>query len=216
MTEQTELELPPPAAPEGRRRRRPVFAGLSRNEIIAGLLVLVAVIWGMWVTRELVKPRQDRIVVARLSSIVGDYVQAQARSISPPAQVEAEMRKFMESLDAELAQRARAGEVVLVGEAVLTKNVPDITDNLREAVYASGISRPRQASTAELQHLQEQALAAARSQEVMAPPAMMPMEYPGFVAPGDMPTIPGTPAPQSGSLAPSVSTFDGSGGDAGQ
>src|SRR3546814_14289436 len=95
----------------------------------------------MWVTRELVKPRQDRIVAARLSSIVGDYVQAQARSASPPAQVEAEMRKFMESLDSELAHRAKKGEVVLVGEAVLTKNVPDITDTLRDAVYASEIGR---------------------------------------------------------------------------
>src|SRR3546814_8028940 len=112
----------------------------------------------MWVTRELVKPRQDRIVAARLSSIVGDYVQAQARSASPPAQVEAEMRKFMESLDSELAHRAKKGEVVLVGEAVLTKNVPDITDTLRDAVYASGIARPRQASRSEEHTSELQAL----------------------------------------------------------
>src|SRR3546814_3437150 len=102
MAEQTERKLPPPPVPDAARRRRPVFGGRSRAQILAGLLVLCALIWGMWVTRELVKPRQDRIVAARLSSIVGDYVQAQARSASPPAQVEAEMRKFMESLDSEL------------------------------------------------------------------------------------------------------------------
>src|SRR3546814_2449569 len=107
----------------------------------------------MWVTRELVKPRQDRIVAARLSSIVGDYVQAQARSASPSAQVEAEMRKFMESLDSELAHRAKMGEVVLVGEAVLTKNVPDITDTLRDAVYRS------EEHTSELQSLMRRSYA---------------------------------------------------------
>src|SRR3546814_12470067 len=83
----SDLELPPPTVPDAPRRRRPVFGGLSRAQILAGLLVLCALIWGMWVTRELVKPRQDRIVAARLSSIVGDYVQAQARSAAPPAPV---------------------------------------------------------------------------------------------------------------------------------
>lgn len=215
MVEQTELELAPPASPEAGPRRRPVFAGLSRAQILAGLLALAATIWGMWVTRELVKPRQDRIVAVRLSSIVGDYVQAQARSASPPAQVEAEMRKFMEALDSELAQRARKGEVVLVGEAVLTKNVPDITDNLRDAVYASGITRPRQASAADLQRLQDEAMAAAQ-QAAMPPQAMMPMEYPGPSAPGDMQAMPGASGMQYGPPAPSVSTFDGSGSHVGQ
>src|SRR3546814_17796814 len=98
------------------------------------------------------------------------------------------MRKFMESLDSELAHRAKKGEVVLVGEAVLTKNVPDITDTLRDAVYASGIARPRQASAADLQRLQDQAMAAA-GQEAPPPQAMMPMEYPGHVAPGDIQEI---------------------------
>lgn len=214
MTDQTEPELPLPAALHARPRPRPAFAGFSRVQILAGLLMLGMMIWGMWVTRELVKPRQDRIVAVRLSAIVGDYVQAQARSASPPAQVEAEMRKFMESLDTELAQRARKGEVVLVGEAVLTKNVPDITDSLRDAVYASGIARPRQASAAELQRLQDQAIAGAG--QAAPPPAMMPMEYPGPLAPGDMHAPPGAPAPQYGPPAPTVSTFDGSGGYAGQ
>lgn len=212
MVEQTELELAPPVSPEERPHRRAVFAGLSRAQILAGLLVLGAAIWGMWVTRELLKPRQDRIVAVRLSSIVGDYVQAQARSASPPAQVEAEMRKFMEALDSELTQRARKGEVVLVGEAVLTKNVPDITDNLRDAVYASGITRPRQASAADLQRLQDEAMVAAQ-QAAMPPQAMMPMEYP---APDDMQAMPGAPGMQYGPPAPSVSTFDGSGSHVGQ
>ena len=158
MAEQPELDLPAPAAPPPPRRRRASFAGFTRSQILMGLVVLAALVWGMWVTKELFAPRQDRIVSARLSSIVGEYVQAQARSASPPAQVEAEMRRFMASLDTELQRRSAGGQIVLVGEAVLTKNVPDITDNLRQAVYASGVARPKQASAAELQQLEQQAI----------------------------------------------------------
>src|SRR3546814_16802393 len=107
----------------------------------------------MWVTKALITPKQERIVSARLSSIVGEYVQAQARSTSPPAQVEAEMRTFMASLDKELERRSSGGEIVLVGEAVLTKKVPDITDKLKEEAYASGVARPKQATALSIKTL---------------------------------------------------------------
>ena len=82
-------------------------------QILAGLILLATVVWGMWVTKTLVTPKQDHIVSARLSSIVGEYVQAQARSTSPPAQVEAEMRGFMASLDKELQRRSAGGTALL-------------------------------------------------------------------------------------------------------
>ena len=89
MAEQPELDLPlphprhpTPAAPRG-------FAGLTRAQLMLGVLLLGVAIWAMWVTRSLASPHQERIVSARLSSIVGEYVTAQARSAAPPAQVEA-------------------------------------------------------------------------------------------------------------------------------
>src|SRR6218665_2632316 len=111
MAEQPELDLPAPPVPPTPRRRRAIFAGFTRPQILIGMLVLAALIWGMWVTKALVAPKQDRIVSARLSSIVGEYVQAQARSASPPAQVEAEMRNFMASLDKELQRRSAGGQI---------------------------------------------------------------------------------------------------------
>ncbi|RIA46274.1 type F conjugative transfer system protein TrbI [Hephaestia caeni] len=139
-----ELDLPAPshrAAP----RRKFRFAGLTSWQLagIAALLAIVA--WGMWVTRTLLTPSQERIVAVRLSGLVGEYVQAQARSASPPEQVEREMRAFMASLDDQMAKRAERGETVLVAEAVLTRNVPDVTDEVRRAVYTSGIAIPRPA-----------------------------------------------------------------------
>lgn len=140
MTHQRELDLPLPAARNS--ARRVLFAGLTLAQLGLGVLAIAAIIWAMWATRLLLAPEAQRLASARLSEIVGEYVQAEARSAAPPAQVEAEMRRFMASLDRELGRRSGNGQVVLVGEAVLTRNIPDITDDLRRAVYASGVRRP--------------------------------------------------------------------------
>lgn len=158
MAEQPELDLPPVtqsaprACPTARKRG---FGGFTRSQILVGLLLLALVVWGMWVTRALTAPKQEHIVSARLSALVGDYVEAQRFSGSPPDRVQAEMRAFMASLDKELQRRSAGGQVVLVGEAVLTRNVPDITDSLKKAVFAAGVPVPKRASSEELQRLQE-------------------------------------------------------------
>ena len=140
MADQPELDLPLPAtsaAPAPVVRAKRGFGGFTRAQLVLGAALVVALIWSMWVTKALVGPREEHIVKASLSSIVGEYVTAQARAASPPAQVEAEMRAFMASLKQELQRRSADGQVVLVGEAVLTENVPDITDSLKKAVYAT-------------------------------------------------------------------------------
>lgn len=159
MSDQPQLDLQaPPTAPKAAAPARSGrgFGGFTRAQLVMGAILIVALIWAMWVTKALVEPREEHIVKASLSNIVGEYVSAQARSASPPGQVEAEMRAFMSSLDHELQRRGAGGQVVLVGEAVLTKNVPDITDSLRKAVYASGVRQPRPASAQEMQQLQQQ------------------------------------------------------------
>jgi len=216
MAEQTELDLPAPPPVPPRPTRRTFFAGLTRAQMMGGLLILGALVWGMWVTKLLIAPKQDRIVSARLSSIVGEYVQAQARSTSPPAQVEAEMRKFMASLDNELQRRSSGGQIVLVGEAVLTKNVPDITDKLKQAVYASGVSRPRPATAAELQRLEDQAMMQVQPQAPLpaAPGAAGSVDP--MAASQMAPVMPPAPSPQYAPPAASVSTFGGPDGNGGR
>ena len=205
MAEQTELDLPTPSAHQPLRRAQARgFAGLTRNQLVTGILVLAAAIWPMWVTKQLIKPHQDQIVSARLSGIVGEYVQAQARSAAPPGEVEAEMRRFMATLDQELQRRSAKGQVVLVGEAVLTKNVPDITADIKKAVYASGIQFPRAASAQELQLLQQQQLAAAQPQGASGSATLNPMAQAMPPRSNDV-----------ASIAPSTATAAFGGGDAG-
>ncbi len=226
MAEQPELDLPSgsSSAPEAvAAKRRTVFAGFTKAQIIIGALTLLAIIWCMWVTKALVAPKQDHIVSARLSSIVGEYVQGQARSASPPAQVESEMRTFLASLDRELQRRSANGQVVLVGEAVLTKNVPDITESLKAAVYASGIARPKAASAEDLQRLEQLGAAQMPAQPtVTAQPFGPAATIDPMVAAQGMPpqAMPAQAPPQQPTQyeAPgaTVSTFGGPDGNGGQ
>ncbi|MBL7372831.1 TrbI F-type domain-containing protein, partial [Escherichia coli] len=91
--DQPQLDLPPPSAPETRAAKRRVgFGGFTRVQMLILLLLVAAIIWGMWVTRALTQSKQDHIVSARLSALVGDYVEAQRFSGSPPDRVRAEMQ----------------------------------------------------------------------------------------------------------------------------
>lgn len=203
MTQQPELDLPSPtsSAPGAvAPRRRTIFAGFTRTQLLTGALAIGVLVWGMWVTKSLISSPEEHIVSARLSAIVGEYVQAQAHSAAPPERVEAEMRRFMALLDEELQRRSRKGEIVIVGEAVLSRNVPDITDSLKKAVYASGITLPDKASAREILLLGEQALRAP------APPAS---ENPFGAAPASFDQPPMIPNAYPGA---SASTFGGPNG----
>lgn len=222
MAEQPELDLPPVPTPAPRNMsavHKAGFGGFSRQQILIGMFVLALVIWAMWVTRALTAPGQEHIVSARLSALVGDYVEAQRFSGSPPERVEAEMRAFMASLDKELQRRSSSGQVVLVGEAVLTKNVPDITDSLKTAVFAAGVPIPKRASVEELRHLQElssaQAAIAARQPQPLSPQGSIDPMGAASAFPPQTQGPTGVPSQQIAPIGPgaSVATFGGPDGN---
>lgn len=211
MSEQDQLHLPhipapvAPTAPGRDQQARVGLAGFTLPQIAAGALIIGAAVWGMWVTKTLINPSQDHIVSARLSAIIGDYVQAQARSATPPPQVEGEMRRFMAALDKEVQRRSDKGEIIMVGEAVLTKNVPDITDSIKKAVFASGVPYPRQASTQDMQAMARQASAAPSPAAAPAAPIVMTADD---ASASSFPPFPAGAAP--------VPTFGGMDGASGQ
>jgi len=195
-------------------RRKTVFAGYTASQLLIGAALVLGLVWAMWVTKLVTTETPQHIVKADLSRIVGEYVQAQARSATPPDQVQAQMRTFMASLDTELQRRGAAGQVVLVGEAVLSKSVPDITADVARAVYASGVKAPVPATPAQMgSMMQGQAPAA---------PAMAPVEMaqvaPVPAAPNPFAAVPApATAQESAPVDPSVagamvSSFGGPGG----
>jgi hypothetical protein len=215
MNKQPELDLPVthPAPTPTARSSRAGFAGFSRAQLIAGFLVLVALVWGVWITKT-VTAKRDHIVSVRLADVVGDYVEMQRYSASPPDQVRVEMQRFMQALDKELQARSGKGQVVLVGEAVLSKDVEDITDSVKKAVFASGIPLPKRATSADLQRMQ-QAAAEAQLALPAAPAIPAPLAPQAEVQPGIPVQAPvGEAVPTA--PAATVSTFGGPNGNGSQ
>lgn len=100
-------------------------------------IAIVMLLWGAWVTKHIASPAAAvPMASVRLETIVSEYVQAQSHSNGQPEAVAAQTRAFMGALDQELQKIGASGTTVLVGEAILSKNVPDITDQIRRAVYA--------------------------------------------------------------------------------
>lgn len=115
---------------------------------VAAVSALVCTgLWGAWVTRELVsKDHLAPMARIQLSSVVGEYVQAQARSATPPDKVTAETKAFMAEVEGNLKTRGQKGQIILVGEAVLAGDVPDITAEVRKQVFAK-VRMPQPAPT---------------------------------------------------------------------
>jgi hypothetical protein len=195
-------------------RRKTVFAGYTAAQLLIAAALVLALVWAMWVTKVVTAEKPQHIVKADLSRIVGEYVQAQARSATPPDQVQAQMRTFMASLDTELQRRGAAGQVILVGEAVLSKSVPDITADVARAVYASGVKTPMPATPAQMGSMMQG--------QVPAAPAIAPVEMaqaaPVPAAPNPFAAVPApATAQEAAPVDPSVagamvSSFGGPGG----
>jgi hypothetical protein len=193
-------------------RRKTVFAGYTASQLLIGAALVLGLVWAMWVTTLVTTEKPQHIVKADLSRIVGEYVQAQARSATPPDQVQAQMRTFMASLDTELQRRGAAGQVVLVGEAVLSKSVPDITADVARAVYASGVKAPVPATPAQMGSMMQGPAAPTIAPVEMAQVAPVP------AAPNPFSAVPApATAQEAAPVDPSVagamvSSFGGPGG----
>lgn len=164
---------PAPAA----RPAAPRKLGWMPVALVSGLVA--AGLWGAWVTRNVLErtalPPMARV---QLSGLVGEYVQAQARSATPPDQVTAETRAFMAEIQRNLEARGQAGQVVLVGEAVLAGDVPDITAELRRQVYAKvRMPQPAQASAGDVMGAMRAAMVDPR--QMPAVPTGNPLHAPG-------------------------------------
>jgi hypothetical protein len=139
-------ELPPAAAPA----RKPTgsllqrrFAGMSPRELVLLAAGITMFIWGAWVTRNIASSPDSRqeFVQLQLQGIIGEYLQAQSRSSADETTAARETAVFMAALDETVASLSKSGKVVLVHEAIVGGNVPDVTQSVKAAVYAK-VPRP--------------------------------------------------------------------------
>lgn len=121
----------------------PGMAGqpLRRWLLLAGAGALA--VWGAWATRVLVDLARERqpIVQVRLSEIVADYVRDAARSSLPADEVSRQTARFLKALNDVVGAQGSGGRIVLLSNAVVSGELPDITAEVRAQVYAR-VSRP--------------------------------------------------------------------------
>lgn len=108
-----------------------------------------AAVWGVWATRVLVDLSRERhtLVQVRLSEIVGDYVRNAARSSLPAEEVSRQTAGFLKVLNDVVGEQGSGGRIVLLGNAVVSGDLPDITQDVTAQVY-SRVSRPIPAAAA--------------------------------------------------------------------
>lgn len=139
-----------PAGPSGIEpaRRKPAsrFIGFSLREIILFAAAAAVFVWGAWVTRTIAfdGPGRQEFVQLQLQGIIGEYLQAQARSNADEQTAARETAVFMAALDETVSGLSKSGKVVLVHEAIIGGDVPDVTPSVKAAVYAK-VPRPQPA-----------------------------------------------------------------------
>lgn len=129
------------APPPGLLARRMAGQSLRRWLLLAGAGALA--VWGAWATKALVDLSRERqpIVQVRLSEIVGDYVRDAARSSLPSDEVSRQTARFLKALNDVVSAQGSGGRIVLLSNAVVSGELPDITAEVRAQVY-SRVTRP--------------------------------------------------------------------------
>ncbi|KHL24264.1 hypothetical protein PK98_14940 [Croceibacterium mercuriale] len=128
-------------ATTGRRKapaRSMTFAGFDRQQLILLVAAIALLAWGAWVTKTLTRPAANHdFVQLELQGIIGDYLQAQARSGNDERTAAQQTAVFMAKLDEIVGSYAADGKVVLVHQAIIGGELPDITEAVKAEAYAA-------------------------------------------------------------------------------
>lgn len=111
-------------------------AAFDRIHIALAAAVAGLLLWNGWMTRELLDIRSREIVSVSLASIIGGFVQSEARAATTPEQSALRTRAYIAATQAAMKSLARDGKIVLLSEAVAGESVPDYTPAVRKAVDA--------------------------------------------------------------------------------
>ena len=98
------------------------------------LLFSAAVLWISWVSMRLIEPNGQQIVQVRMSEIMRDFVDAEAKGNADPEMTREAIARYLKATEAAVDDFSRSGHVILVAEAVLSKNTPDATSQLKAKI----------------------------------------------------------------------------------
>ena len=78
------------------------FAGLSPTALVVAGSMLASTLWGAWATREIVALERREVVTVQLSRIMGDFVEAEARSGRPAEETQARVAAYLKAEPADV------------------------------------------------------------------------------------------------------------------
>lgn len=110
------------------------FAGLSPTALVLAGSMLASSLWSAWATKEIIDLERREVVTVQLSRIMGDFVEAEARSGRPAEETQARVALYLKAVEASVQALGKDGRTVLVAEAVVSGGVPDLTDQVRADV----------------------------------------------------------------------------------
>lgn len=110
------------------------FAGVPLGALAIAASLLGSTLWGAWATHKIVTLEHREVVTVQLSRIMGDFVEAEARSGRPPEAMKARVETYLKAVEASVAKLGQSGRTVLVAEAVVAGTVPDLTGEVRADV----------------------------------------------------------------------------------
>ena len=97
--------------------------------------MIASTAWGVWATDKLLDLDKREVVTVQLGRIMGDFVEAEARSGRPPRKRPGSGSRPISKLsDASVQRLGREGRTVMVAEAVVAGSAPDLTEAVRTDV----------------------------------------------------------------------------------
>ena len=119
----------------------------SGRSVIVVLLVTAAILWIVWVSLRLIEPDSQQIVQVRMSEIMRDFVDAEAKGNADPEMMREAIARYLKATEAAVDDISNSGHVILVAEAVLSKNTPDATlqlkNNIAQKLKSDSLEKPQ-------------------------------------------------------------------------
>lgn len=110
------------------------MAALHPGALLVGAGMIGAALWGVWTTDRLLSLESREVVTVELSTIMGDFIEAEARAGRPPEETKRRVEIYLQAVEASVEQLGREGRTVLVAEAVVAGSTRDLTEAVRADV----------------------------------------------------------------------------------
>jgi len=106
----------------------------SPTALVLAISMAASTAWGFWATGKLLELERREVVTVQLGRIMGDFVEAEARSGRPPEETRERVQAYLKAVDASVRKLGREGRTVMVAEAVVAGSAPDLTEVVRAEV----------------------------------------------------------------------------------